>query len=137
MLEYSHLRIEDAAVLLNNGYSLIVCLDGVEGILVITDDGRNVQSQVLGMHLRREGVGNTLLFTRPNFHPIAYCRQVSNKARSRWIEIGGPEAPTSEVDCDRPGFVVAEGQDSLGWLSIDQLDTEDLGGGEVDIDRDR
>lgn len=102
---------------------------------MITDHGRNVQSQVLRVHLRCESVRDTLLFTRADLHTITDGSQVSDEARSCWVEIGGPKTTTGKVDCDRLGFVVAEGQNSLRWLSIDQLDAEYLSSREVDINR--
>lgn len=127
------MRIEDAGVLLDNGDGLVVCLDGVESVLMVTDDSSDVQSQILRVHLRRESVWNTLLFAWPDLHAITDSGQVPDEARACWVEVWGPKTATSKVDCDRLGFIVTEGEDSLRWLSIDELHTEYLGSWKIDI----
>lgn len=112
---------------------MVVCLNSVESVLMVTDDGSDVQPQVLRVHLRCESVWNTLLFAWPDLHAIADSSQVPDEARACWVEVWSPKTATSKVDCDRLGFVVTEGEDSLRWLSVDKLYTEYLGRGKIDI----
>ena len=132
----SHLGVEDAGVWFDNRHSAVVCLNSVENVLVVADDSRNVQSQILRVHVRRNRVRNTLFRSCGNLHAIANSGQVSDEARSGWVEVGCPKTASREIDGDGFGLVVAEGEDGLSGFAVDELHAEDLSRWEVHVNRD-
>lgn len=120
------MRIEDASILLNDADSLIEGLDSVVGTVDVTQDGSQVQSQLLWVKLGYEIVGQALLLASWDLDIVSCCRQVANDARALRIEVCSPEAAANEVDSYGFGLFVGEGKEGLCRLAIDELDAEDL-----------
>jgi hypothetical protein len=62
----SHLRIEDASVLLDDADGFIEGRDGIVSTIGVTQDGGQVQSQLLRVELGRKVVGKTVLLASRN-----------------------------------------------------------------------
>lgn len=86
---------------------------------MVADDGRDVQSQILRVHLRSKVVRYALLSSGSNLNSITHSGQVANELRSSWLN--SPQTPSSEVDVDWFGLVIAEGEDGLRWFAVDKL----------------
>lgn len=87
---------------------------------LVLEDGSQVEGQVLGVHVDSETVGGSLLLA----------------GRDQEVVLGGGQAAvgslvqertTDDVKVDGGGLMVGDGQNSVGRMSIDELDTEDLG----------
>lgn len=76
----SHLRIEDAGIRLDDRDGAVVGLQSVESGLGI-DNGSQVQSQILRVHVRLEAVGQALLLAGRNLDGILGRGQVADDAR--------------------------------------------------------
>ena len=96
---------------------------------LVLEDSSQVESQVLRVHVDSEAVGGALLFA----------------GRDQDVVLGGgqgavgslvQEGTTDVGQADRGGLLVGDGQDSVGRMSIDELDTEDLRVREGDRDSD-
>jgi hypothetical protein len=120
------LRIEDASILLNDADSLIEGLNSVVGTVDVTQDGSQVQSQLLWVKLGCEGVGQAVLLASWDLNIVLCCRQVAHDVRALRIEVCGPETAANEVDSYGFGLFVGEGKEGLCGLAIDELDAEDL-----------
>lgn len=81
------LRIKYARIGLDDRNSAIEGLQGVEGICR-ADDGGQIESQILRVHVRLEAVGQALLLARSDLDSILDRGQVADDARS--LAIGSP-----------------------------------------------
>ena len=120
------MRIEDASILLNDADSLIEGLDSVVGTVNVTQDGSQVQSQLLWVKLGYEIVGQALLLASWDLDIVSCCRQIANDARALRIKVCSPEAAANEVDSYGFGLFVGERKEGLCRLAIDEFDAEDL-----------
>jgi len=135
MIEYTvwesclHLRIEETRGSLNNRDGAIEGRIDVGHAELVLEDSSQVEGQVLGVHVDSEAVGGSLLLA----------------GRDQEVVLGGSQAAvgslvqeraTDDVQVDGGGLVVGDGQDSVGRMSIDELDTEDLRVREGDRDVD-
>lgn len=68
------MRIEDASILLNDADSLIEGLDSVVVTVDVTQDGSQVQSQLLWVKLGCEDVGQALLLASWDLDIVLCCR---------------------------------------------------------------
>ena len=71
---YSHLWVEYTSVCFNNADSLIEGLQSVGGPFSVSDNGREVQSQILGMEFRDEIVADAVGLAGCDFHIISCGR---------------------------------------------------------------
>lgn len=112
-----HLRVKDAGGRLDNGDGLVVRGDS-EGIgLLVLDHSDELQADVLGVHLGREAVRQRLLLTAGDFQPVALAGEVAQDLRllARIFDQG----TTDDLDGDGLGFLVGDGQASLGRVAVD------------------
>jgi hypothetical protein len=121
-----HLRIEDASILLNDADSLIESRDSVVATVNVTQNGSQVQSQLLWVKFGCEDVGQAMLLASWDLDIVSFCRQVAHDARALRIEVCSPEATANEVDSYGFGLFIGEGKEGLCRLAIDELDAEDL-----------
>ena len=122
---HSHLRIKEARVRVDNRNGAIVGLHGIER-LVLADHGSQIKAQLLRVHVRLESIGQGLLLASGDFDSILLGGQVTNHARALRIEIRSPETAANELDSDRLGLLIAEGDEGIGRLAIDKLNAKDL-----------
>jgi len=133
-MENLHLRVEDTGIWFDDGYSAVEGREGEESILG-ADDGSQVQSQVLWVHVGGEAERQALLLARRDFNGILVGCQVANNARRR-SRVGCPQTATNELDGYGVRLFIGKGQNRLGLLAIDQLDAKDLSIGEASFDSD-
>ena len=98
--------------------------------LTIRHHGRELQPQILGVHLGLDVVADPLGGPRRDLHIVARGRQVAEDLLTLPRERDAPEGTPDKDDGDRVGLLVCEGDDGLGGLAVDELYAEDLGGGE-------
>lgn len=123
----SHLRVEDAGLRFHHAHSAIEGLNGEELALAVRQNGGQVQTEVLGVHLSGEAVADALLLTRGDLDAIARGSQVTDNLA---LFIETPQAASDEVHGDGIGLVVREIDQRLGRVTVDELHAEDLGGRE-------
>lgn len=85
------------------------------------------------MHVGHEAVGQALLLSCRDLDVVSRRGQVADDLA---LVIKSPEITTDKVHGDRRGLLVAERDQGLGRLAIDELDAEDLGGREGSLHRD-
>ena len=85
-----HLRIEDASILLNDTDRLVEGWDSIVVTVDVTQDGSQVQSQLLWVKLGCEGVDQVLLLASWDLDIVSGCRQVANDVRALRIEVCSP-----------------------------------------------
>ena len=76
-----HLRVENASGGLNDGDGLIVGGDGIESVLLVLDHSDELKTEVLGVHLGREAVGQRLLLAGGDFQAIALAGEIAQDVR--------------------------------------------------------
>ena len=119
--------IEDAGLGFHDAHGAIEGLNGEELALAVRQNGGNVQTKFLGVHLGCEAIRDGLLLASGNLDAIAGGSQVANNLA---LLLQVPKATSEEVDSDRVRLVVNDRDQSLGWTTIDKLDAKDLGGRE-------
>lgn len=90
---------------------------------VVCENGGQVEGQVLGVHVDSETVGGSLLLASRDQEVILGNSQVADGLLVY-------EGAADEAEVDGGGLVVGDGQDSVGRVSIDELDTKDFRVGE-------
>jgi hypothetical protein len=125
----SHLRVEEAHRSLNNRDSAVESRVGVEHAHVVLENGGQVEGQVLGVHLGSEAVGCSLLLAGRNQKVVLAEGQVADS-------LGADERTTNEAKVNGGSLVVGDGQNGVGRVAIDELDTENLRVGEGNRDGD-
>ena len=86
---------------------------------VVLEDGGQVESQVLGVHLGSEAVGGSLLLACRDQKVVLAESQVADG-------LGADEGTANEAKVNRGSLMVGNGQDGVVRVAIDELDTEDL-----------
>jgi hypothetical protein len=92
------------------------------------------------LHVRRKEVGHALASARGDLDSIFRARQVPDNrsggvhALGQWL--GVHESAADECQLDGLGFVVGEVEEGLSGTAVHELDAEDLGFGERDLDGD-
>lgn len=125
-----HLRIEEAGGSLDNTDGLVVDLLGEDCTLYIREHGSQVESQVLGVHLGCEAVGQSLLLASWDRDVVACGSQIADNLRwnrSAWNTDGGHERAANKEEVDRAGLMVGNGQNGLSRVSVDELHTKHFG----------
>ena len=132
--------IEEAGSCLNNTDSLIVSLDLVDIARLARHNRDQVETELLGVQVGREGEWQALLLARWNLHIITSRRDIADNSSAgmgiewQWLQ-SGQRAPNDRY-LDRLCLIIGEIQQSLCRVSIDKLDAEDLCVGERGGDRD-
>lgn len=85
------------------------------------------------MHLGGEAVADCLLLASGNFDSITSSSQVADNLG---LIIGVPKATADKVHRDRVRLIIGDGDQRLGRVTVDKLDTEDLGSRERGLGRD-
>lgn len=122
-----HLRVENASLRFDNTDSPVIGVNVVQ-VSSGSDDRGELESQVLGMHLRRKGIAQTLLLPSRNLDAVLGGGQVANNAALLVVKI--PQRAANKVDRNRRRLPVGDGDQRLGGLAIDELDAENLRGRE-------
>ena len=123
-----HLRVEDTGVLVDNCDSTVEGLHSVEGT-ILRDHGSQVQTELLRVHVHLDAVWETLLLAWSDLDIDLLSGQVADNSRTGRIEVGGPESSANELDEDRFGLFIAEGEDGVCGFAVDQLNAKDFGVG--------
>ena len=136
---YVHLGVEEASGRLNNADSLVVDRDGDEVVLAVLQHSHELEAEILGVHLRREAVGNRLVGASGDLDGVALASEVTKDLRFS-LDLLDQRA-TDNGDADGGWLIVDHGQTRLGGLAVDELDAEDLrlgerdGNGDVEVGR--
>ena len=125
-----HLRVEEASGSFDNADRLVVYGDSVEGVLGVLQNGNELETQVLGVHLRGEAVGGRLLLASGDFQRVALGRQVAQDLGLRRSVLQQGSADNGQDNGLR--LVILDRQAGLGRVAVDELHAEDLGLGEAD-----
>lgn len=120
-----HLGVKYASIRLNHAHSLVECLNGVESTFGVGKHGCKTELKVLWVQLSGETVAERLLFSRGNLDVVASSGQVAYNHASL-TDILGPQAAANEGDRDWFWLVIGDREHSLGWVSINQFNPEDL-----------
>lgn len=107
--------------------------DREQTALTVGNDGRKSHLKILGVHLGCEAVADGLLLTSGNLNGVTSSSQVTNNLS---LVINVSKATSNEVHGDRVRLIIGNGDQRLGWVTVDKLDTEDLGSRERCLDRD-
>lgn len=118
------MRIKNAGGGLNNGDSLVVSGEGEQVLLLVLNHSHELQTDVLGMHLGCEAVGQRLLFAAGDLQAITLASKVAQDVRL----VAGllDQRSADDGDSNRLGLLVVDGQPGLGRVAVDQFDAEDL-----------
>ena len=124
-----HLGIEERGRSLDDRHSLVEDLFGKDFTRGALDNSGKVESQVLGVHLGREAVGERLLLASGDGEVVAGRRQVAEdnrRGRSAWSTNGSEERTADKEEVDGLGLLVGDVEDGLSGMAVDKLDSEDL-----------
>ena len=119
-----HLRVEDAGRGLDDGDGLVVGGESEEVVLLVLEHSHELQTDVLGMHLGREAVGQRLLLAGGDYQAIALAGEIAQDVRLVASVLDQRSADNG--DGNGLGLLVVDGQAGLGRVAVDQLDAEDL-----------
>lgn len=122
-----HLGVEDAGLGLNHTHSAIEGLNGEELTLMVRENGSDLQTKILRVHLSRKVVADTLLLACRDFNAIARGGQVTDDL-AFFLKI--PQAASDEVHGDGIGLIVGDVDQRLSRTAIDELHAKDLRGRE-------
>ena len=125
-----HLGVEDAGIGLHHAHSAIEGLEGEEVALTVRQDACNVETKILGVHLRGKAVADGVLRLGRNLDAITRSSQVANNLA---VLAQIPQTGAEDVESDRVGLIIGERNQGLGWVAIDELDTKDLRLGESSV----
>jgi hypothetical protein len=114
-----HLRVEEAGRSLNNRYSAVESRVGVQHSKVVLEDGGQVEGQILRVHVGSEAVGGSLLLAGRDQQVVLGDGQVVDG-------LGVHEGATDEAKVNGSSLVVGDGQNRVGCVAIDELDTKDF-----------
>jgi hypothetical protein len=129
-----HLRVEQAGRPLNDGDGLVVGGDSEDGVLGVPQNGDELEAEILGVELGREGVRNGLLSAGGDLNRVLLRGEI---AHDLGLAIGLLEERAADnAHANGLGLVVGDGQTRLGGVAVDQLDAEDLALGERSRDLD-
>ncbi len=96
----------------------------------MADDSSEIQTELLRVHVGLETVGKSLLLACRDLDGVLLGGEIANNTRAGRVEVRSPQTASHKLDGDGFGLLVAEGDDGIRGLSIDQLDAEDLSFGE-------
>lgn len=121
-----HLGVEDASVSFDDADSLIESLERIRCAFTIRDDGCEIQHQVLGVKLGSEVVADTIALSGGDLNIVSRSGQVAYHLRLLANLRNGPEISTNEAHTNRLGLLISKGEEGLGRVAVDKLDTKDL-----------
>lgn len=130
---FLHLGVEDAGIRLHDANGAIVGKSRKQAALAVRNNGRKSHLEILGVHLSGEAVADCLLLASGNFDSITSSSQVADDLG---LIIGFPKATADKVHRDRVRLIIGDGDQRLGRVTVDKLDTEDLGSRERGLSRD-
>jgi hypothetical protein len=130
---FLHLRVKDAGIRLDDANSAIVGNDRSQAALAVGNDGGKGQLEILGVHLGREAVADSLLRASGDLDGVASSSQVADNGG---LVIDVAKTTSNEVHRDGIRLIVGNGDQRLGRVTIDKLDAEDLGSRERCLGRD-
>lgn len=122
----SHLRVEDTRIRFHDTHSLIKGLQRVRCTCFISNHGRQIKLQILRLQLRREAIANAILLSTRDFNIVPRSGEIANDCRSLAADFRRPKIATDEDDGDGLGLFVANGEQGLGWVAVDELDAKDF-----------
>ena len=76
-----HLRVKDAGRSLDNGHGFVVGGKSEQVVLLVLEHSHELQTDVLGVHLGREAVGQRLLLAGGDFQAIALAGEIAQDVR--------------------------------------------------------
>lgn len=120
-----HLRIKDARVGLDNLDSTVESLLRIE-LVAFSNDGSQIQTKLLRMHVGLERIWEGLAFSRWDNNAILLAGQVAHDTSTCLIEIGSPKTSSNELNRYWLRFLVGNGQLNIDWLAVHDFDAEDL-----------
>lgn len=123
-----HLGIKDTGVLFDDTNGLIKSHDCKRRAFAVSEHSRQIKSQVLRLKFGSKAVADAVALSGWDLDIVPRRGQITNDLRSR-SEGGVPETTSNEGDTDGFRLLIGKGQKSLGWVSVDQFDAEDFGGG--------
>jgi len=133
-LGYLHLGVEDAGRSLHNRSRAAVGLNLEDLALVVGDDGREVEDDILGGHVQGKGIRHNVLLAGGDLDAIAKPRQVADDGDrlggALGQRLGGLEVSADKGNVDRAFLLVGDLDQGLGGATVDELDTKDVGLGE-------
>ena len=130
---FLHLGVEDAGIRLHDANGAIVGKNRKQAALAVRNNGRKSHLEILGVHLGGEAIADCLLLASGNFDSITSSSQVADNLG---LIIGFPKATADKVHRDRVRLIIGDGDQRLGRVTVDKLDTEDLGSRERGLGRD-
>lgn len=98
--------------------------DRNQAALAVRNNGGKSQLEILGVHLGGEAIADCLLLASGNLNSITSSRQVADNLG---LVTRVPKATADEVHRDRVRLIIGDGDQRLGRVTVDKLDTEDLG----------
>ncbi len=130
----SHLGVKDAGGSLDNAGRSSMGLDLEDLASGVGDDGRDIEDDILGIHVEDESERHRVLFAGRNRHAIAQAGKVANDGSglggALGQRLGGLEEPTDKCDVKRAILLVLDLDERLGGAAINKLHAEDVGLGE-------
>lgn len=134
----AHLRIEEARRSLDNGGRGVCGLDLVDAARGVGEDGDELDVDVLGVHVLREGVGQVLLLAGGHLNVVLGGGEVADDGLVGEGVLGEParghEGAGHEGQLDRVGVVVGDVDEGARRAAVDELNAEDVGLGEAGRD---
>lgn len=124
MIRHLHLRVEEAGGRLHDADSLVVDRHRVEVVLAVLQNSHKLQAQILRVELGGEGVRDGLLGTRWDLDRVLLRGEVADDVALSGLFL--EQRSADDGDAYGSWLSVVDGQPSLGSVTIDELDTEDL-----------
>lgn len=124
------MRVEDASIRLHDTDGLIECRQGIRSPLAVGDYSGQIEFQVLWLELRSEIVADALALTSGDLHIVSCGRQITHDLWALLRKRVCPKTTSNEGDADGFWLLVGKGEKSLGWVTVYELDAEDLRRGE-------
>lgn len=123
-----HLRVKDAGRRLHNAGQTAVRLNLEDLVLLVGDDGQEVEDDVLRLHIQHEGVGQGASLAGANVDIVAHGRQVAQNTGGGGCILGERlcrcQHTTDEDHINGALLVVRDFDNGAGRVAIDELDAE-------------
>lgn len=107
---YSHLRIEDASIRLDNADCLIERRQSIWSPLAVSDHSRQIEFQILRLKLRSKIVADAFALASRNLYIVPRGRQVTNDLWALLRKRIGPKTASNEDDADGFWLFVGKGE---------------------------
>jgi hypothetical protein len=133
-----HLGVKEAGGSLDDGSRTVVNQDLVEVASRISNDSRELNADLLGLHILSKRERKLLLLASRDLNVVLNRGQVAHNTGITGAVLGkllhGVERASDEGDIDSIGVIVVDLDDSLRRTTVDELDTEDVGFRESSLD---